>query len=331
MVPPLPFADAGDIVRASTKDEEYITLLETSIREFLLCILPNSTISSPTASRLTSTASRLLYFLTPIRQGIPSTPGEEHAALVPVRVTRSSTTLPSRRVLVALALSQVIRMEDARILLRGLWNEAGGSASLFPSAAAGALLENLKRLHMAVFYLCGVYHDGGHRATGVRYMRVAPRDGLDRGRHMRFLGVIAMLQVVMDVVHALRKAVRKARIAGCANGMGFVKSVWEAWVWPVVCEEVDEEGRGNCILCLGGMKDATLTTCGHVFCWRCICNWCSSNVSCAPVLPCLLYDPKIGALTVGLCFLSRAGSMPIMQATSHDEKAFLFVQLLNKQ
>ncbi|CDF40017.1 unnamed protein product [Chondrus crispus] len=26
------------------------------------------------------------------------------------------------------------------------------------------------------------------------------------------------------------------------------------------------------------MNKATVTGCGHVFCWKCICNWCSSNV-----------------------------------------------------
>lgn len=279
MVPPLPFADAGDIVRASTKDEEYITLLEASLREFFLSVLPNSTTSSATITRLTSTASRLLYFLTPIRKGIPTTPGEEHAAVVPVRLTPRSTTLPSHRILFALALSQIVRVEDVRLLLRDAWNEGGGSPNLFPSAAVGALLEGIKRLHTALFYLSGVYHDGGHRALGVRYARVAPRAGLDRGGQLRLLGIVAALQVLVDIARGLRKAVGKVKRGRCANGMGFVKSVWGAWMWPAVTEEVEEDGRGKCILCLGGMKDATLTTCGHVFCWRCICNWCSSNVS----------------------------------------------------
>lgn len=312
MVPPLPFADAGDIVRASTKDEEYVTLLETSLREFLICIMPNSTISSTTTARLTSTVSRLLYFLTPIRKGIPTTPGEEHAAVVPIRATPRLTTLPSRRVLFALALSQIVQTEDVRLLLRGVWNEGGGSPSLFPSAAVAAFLEGLKRLHMAMFYLSGVYHDGGHRAVGVRYARVAPRAGLDRGGHLRLLGIVATLQVVVDVFRGLRKAVSKARRGRCADGMSFVKSVWGAWMWPVVAEEVEEDGRGKCILCLGGMKDATLTTCGHVFCWRCICNWCSSNVSCVQVLHYSPYGGEIGALTAVLCLLLPAGNLPIM-------------------
>ena len=36
----------------------------------------------------------------------------------------------------------------------------------------------------------------------------------------------------------------------------------------------------KCTLCLEQMKDPAATTCGHVFCWRCICDWCREKPEC---------------------------------------------------
>ena len=36
----------------------------------------------------------------------------------------------------------------------------------------------------------------------------------------------------------------------------------------------------KCTLCLEPMKDPAATTCGHVFCWRCICGWCAEKPEC---------------------------------------------------
>ena len=36
----------------------------------------------------------------------------------------------------------------------------------------------------------------------------------------------------------------------------------------------------KCTLCLEPMKDPAATTCGHVFCWRCICDWCREKPEC---------------------------------------------------
>lgn len=49
------------------------------------------------------------------------------------------------------------------------------------------------------------------------------------------------------------------------------------------------QGRGGarafqqarkCTFCLEPMKDPAVTTCGHVFCWNCICDWCREKPEC---------------------------------------------------
>lgn len=283
----LPFADAGDIVRATTKDEEYLTLFEASIRELLLCTLPNSTTSSPTTARLVSTTARLLYFLSPIRRRLPTTPGEEYAAIVPVHVATARTTLPAQRILAALALSQLVKSDDVRWGLRLAWGLLGEQAGIFPGDAAASVLDAMGRLRTAAFYMYGKFDDLGHRLLDVRHVRIAPRVGGTSQGTLRLLGLLVAVQVAVEAGRALRKAIARARRGAdgrlCYPGhMEFLKRMVKAWVRPPQAEEEgeEEEGSTKCILCLGGMKDATMTSCGHVFCWNCICNWCSSNVSC---------------------------------------------------
>ena len=36
----------------------------------------------------------------------------------------------------------------------------------------------------------------------------------------------------------------------------------------------------KCTLCLEEMEDPSVTTCGHVFCWTCICDWCREKPEC---------------------------------------------------
>ncbi|PVH94057.1 peroxisome assembly protein 10 [Periconia macrospinosa] len=39
-------------------------------------------------------------------------------------------------------------------------------------------------------------------------------------------------------------------------------------------------GNRKCTLCLEGMKDPSVTTCGHVFCWACISDWAREKPEC---------------------------------------------------
>lgn len=36
----------------------------------------------------------------------------------------------------------------------------------------------------------------------------------------------------------------------------------------------------KCTLCLEAMREPAATTCGHVFCWNCICDWCREKPEC---------------------------------------------------
>lgn len=289
MALPLPFAVAGDILRAAAKDDEYVLLLTTTLNEALLTLLPNSVTSNPTTIRAAAVGARLLYFLTPLQRRIPTTPGEEYATLLPVRTTPSLTTLPSHGALMLRALGQLPNPEDISNLLRFLWRNA--STSRFPSDAVIALLSAAQRLHTAYFYLRGEYQSPASRFSNLRYLSISLRTGIGISEvWLRLLGTIAILQVLVELVNALRRAVarsrrirRESQTRRYPPTKQFLRRVAWCLIFPRESTEEENEEEDNpnaakCILCLDGVKDPTLTRCGHVFCWKCICGWCAENV-----------------------------------------------------
>lgn len=43
---------------------------------------------------------------------------------------------------------------------------------------------------------------------------------------------------------------------------------------------IESSQQRKCTLCLEAMKDPSVTTCGHVFCWGCICDWLAEKAEC---------------------------------------------------
>lgn len=49
---------------------------------------------------------------------------------------------------------------------------------------------------------------------------------------------------------------------------------------PEVMQWVDGRQQRKCTLCLEALKDPSVTTCGHVFCWTCITDWLREQPMC---------------------------------------------------
>lgn len=321
----LPFSPQVDIIRAHTKDEEYIELLHRNLQDVLIHIIPNATRSQPWVTTLTTRLTRLFYHsLTPSGE-IPTTPGEEYASTLCMHVDFSSFRLvvPSSVTRILLAALHIITRGDMlrifvfiwRIILTSIlarWRSGATNRTHaeipvesvlqsypFPRSAVSAIFDVATRIHLALFYWYGHYYSVPDRVLRIRRVQTSIETGSNTPVGVRILALVVVVQLIADMLRASRRALRRLHVAQNRSEAQTSSKIWgdvvKNLVWPEAtvlrsrgnnfdCEEISTDNNAgnhttkNCTLCLEGVRDPTVTTCGHVFCWDCICNWCSSNV-----------------------------------------------------
>lgn len=272
MTLPLPRALPADIIRANTKDEEFISTIEAQVNDIIQACLPNRrTTTILTASK---TAARLCYYLLTPSGLLHRTPGEEYASVLGVHVSRR-LTLPRTVIRVLLSVLRALTTDDVIWGAAKLWRRY--LQITWPAGFVATLVEWFQRAHLGIFYARGRYYRVAERLTQVRY---AATTMWAAGTRLGLLGWFVGLQLAFDVLRKIGRTARQAvRERGCMNIGELVRRTTRMMVFPMEMGN-GEEGVGRCMMCLGGLKRPTITGCGHVFCWDCICGWCSTNVSC---------------------------------------------------
>lgn len=282
-----PVAPQTDLIRSEQKDYFYTRQLTTNCQELCATLLGRSSTHYKAEIEL---ASRALYYGVTTLAG-RSTLGEEYCDIL--QVTSERLTLPSfsrRLKLVGIALLLPYMYKKVRI--QGRHVPVENDMNIIQKASRSAwntlvslirhaddTLARLERLHLALFYLFGVYLQFSKRLAGIRYLYLGkifvPRPSFE------LLGLLILFQYVIKMIIHIREQ-RAAASGGGANGALRLagNGAFDNGVGIDGEEEEDDNDTPSCNLCLMPRRNTTVTECGHLFCWECICESINNRPEC---------------------------------------------------
>ncbi|GFO46359.1 peroxisome biogenesis factor 10-like [Plakobranchus ocellatus] len=275
-------AGTAEIIRSHQKDDNFLNSLRTAVADIA------QRIAGPRVwlewRRTLDVCADVTYLLLTTCSDL-QTVGEEYVNIIMTDGTLRA--LPSRWRRALMTVMQVCAPYILHSSLLKLEHLLQSSTSVNLTPAARETLLNvlplirravtvLHRCHLAMFYVHGIFYHIAKRLTGIHYIQYMTRNtSASTLRPFQILGYLSLLQLASSFLVQLGYLILALRSQGGSQNSSETHSYVEADT-----SGMNIPANEKCPLCLGQRRQSTLTPCGHLYCWRCIHEWCVAKQEC---------------------------------------------------
>jgi len=287
------FSEEPEIIRQNQQDDYYQGYLKSKIIDALEIFTPwliNYRLISRNEDIIKMLSGLIYYSLTTLRS--TQTLGEEYSMLAQHNPNHKDVTwqnypnlTKTRKVMFVLLASvfPVISERVIRTIYNRLKQKFAGELRDHPLLKIviknlpdyDSFVQSLFKLHLAIFFIEGVYLQIAKRVTSINY--IYTRKPQDHGLNFRNVGRLMLIQIAIEIIKFFYKCY-KAYVKKKGKE---VASKEEKAIRKISKDTtISHDESKICPLCFDFRKNSACTPCGHLFCWECIMKNCLIKEEC---------------------------------------------------